>query len=140
MESLALEAAAFFTRRLLHGGHDEEEEETLSAPPPSATAFGPAGFNAGLATAPAFSDEHDQHQSTHTLKWVFAAVIFLESLLGLLLPLLISWRRSFFAAPAFLSLLNCFAGGVFLTFGRCQAITAACTRGRVLSQSIVCNQ
>ncbi|KAK9788603.1 hypothetical protein WJX73_003814 [Symbiochloris irregularis] len=98
--------AAAFARKLLHGagGHDDEEGASSAA--------APAGFD------PSSDGDADHHQqSTHTLKWIFAAVIFAESLLGVLLPLLIRIRSSWFASPVFLSLLNCFAGGVFLTFG-----------------------
>lgn len=101
--------AAIHARRLLHGGHEEEEE---AAPPPPVLAFAPASLSAAAAPQ---ADE--VHESTHTLKWVFAAVIFAEALLGLALPVLLSWNGSWFGRPAFLSLLNCFAGGVFLTFG-----------------------
>ncbi|KAK9834708.1 hypothetical protein WJX74_008281 [Apatococcus lobatus] len=62
-------------------------------------------------------DADEPHESTHTLKWVFAAVIFLESLLGILLPFLLKSRLRLFQSPKFLSIINCFAGGVFLTFG-----------------------
>ena len=88
------------SRRLLHGGGDDD-----------AAASAPADSLAASAAEPSTS-------SSDTLKWIFAAVIFAESLLGLALPLLLSWRGSWFAQPAFLSLLNCFAGGVFLGFGK----------------------
>ena len=70
-------------------------------------------------------DPDEPHQSTHTLKWVFAAVIFVESLLGILLPFLIKSRLRLFQSPKFLSIINCFAGGVFLTFGELYSCASA---------------
>jgi hypothetical protein len=52
------------------------------------------------------------------LKGVAAAALFVEALLGALIPLL--WRiRAMDSAfqQGLLSMLNCFAGGVFITFG-----------------------
>ena len=72
-------------------------------------------------------DADEPHQSTHTLKWVFAAVIFVESLLGILLPFLIKSRLRLFQSPKFLSIINCFAGGVFLTFGELHSCSWAST-------------
>ena len=54
--------AAAFARKLLHGagGNHDEEESSAAAP---------ASFD------PAADSDADQHQqSTHTLKWIFAAV------------------------------------------------------------------
>ncbi|KAL3160291.1 hypothetical protein ABBQ38_009683 [Trebouxia sp. C0009 RCD-2024] len=50
------------------------------------------------------------------LKWIGAAVLFVEGLIGLLVPFCFKLRLPFFGGW-FLSALNCFAGGVFLTFG-----------------------
>ena len=48
------------------------------------------------------------------LKWVAAAVLFVEAYVGVALPYLL---RITPRAQWFLSLLNAFAGGVFFTFG-----------------------
>jgi zinc transporter ZupT len=52
------------------------------------------------------------------VKWVGTAVLFIEALLGVLLALLVKTKRSIFQQGSwFLSALNTFAAGVFLTFG-----------------------
>lgn len=79
------------------------------------------------------TDADQPHESTHTLKWVFAAVIFLESLLGILLPFLLKSRLRLFQSPKFLSIINCFAGGVFLTFGEPHSLAAGPSQVLVLT-------
>lgn len=57
-------------------------------------------------------------QNIDWLKGLAAAVLFVEALLGVFLPLLRGVRglEGIFNSWL-LSLLNCFAGGVFITFG-----------------------
>ena len=108
VQSLSLLAAS---RRLLHGSHDDDEDAASSI-----VGLAPSPSTAEADVDGATGAEH-LHQNTHVLKWVFAAIIFAESFIGILLPILLRWRGSVFQSPAFLSLLNCFAGGVFVALG-----------------------
>ncbi|KAK9807742.1 hypothetical protein WJX72_007847 [[Myrmecia] bisecta] len=61
-------------------------------------------------------DAVDSASSVGWLKWTSGAVLFVEALLGVFIPILMRMRLSLVNA-SFLSLLNCFTGGVFLAFG-----------------------
>lgn len=78
------------------------------------------------ALEPGCEFEHDEEEEAHessahvgreevTLKLICLAIIFIEALLGGILPLYI--MRSLARADAFMSLLNAFSGGIFLTTG-----------------------
>ena len=76
--------------------------------------------NTATASAPsATSDGGDApKQNIDWLKGLGAAILFVEALLGVTLPLLRGVRGLSNALNGWLlSLLNCFAGGVFITFG-----------------------
>ena len=75
--------------------------------------------NSATAAAPVSAgDEAAPKQTIDWLKGLAAAVLFVEALLGVALPLLRGVRPLSGALNGWLlSLLNCFAGGVFITFG-----------------------
>jgi hypothetical protein len=95
-----LSSTAVLSRRLLHGG--------------SHAADSPAAADPQVAAAPLPAPE----RSINWVKGVGAAALFIEAMLGVALPLLRRAKRvdELFDA-GLLSLLNCFAGGVFITFG-----------------------
>lgn len=61
------------------------------------------------------SDNGSSH-SIEWLKWTGAAILFVEALIGLLVPFCLKLQLPILDGW-FLAALNCFAGGVFLTFG-----------------------
>lgn len=72
------------------------------------------------AAAPADAAQADAAPKDNIgwLKGIAAAVLFVEALLGVSLPLLRGVKTISTAfEQGLLSLLNCFAGGVFITFG-----------------------
>jgi zinc transporter 1/2/3 len=98
-------------RQLRHAGidHDSEAEEAAhgaaEAPGPE-TATTDAAGGAAVVT--------DSGRSYTWLKWTAAGVLFLEGLVGVLVPVCMKLTVH---AGWLMSLVNCFAGGVFFTFG-----------------------
>ncbi len=82
-------------RRLAHAGVDHDAEPAT-------------------ATANAATTDGGDGRSYTWLKWTAAAVLLIEGLIGVLLPVLLKLTVH---AGWLLSLVNCFAGGVFFTFG-----------------------
>lgn len=100
-------------RQLRHAGidHDSEAEEAAhsgaEAPGPE-TAETDAAGGAAVVT--------DSGRSYTWLKWTAAGVLFVEGLVGVLVPVCMKLTVH---AGWLMSLVNCFAGGVFFTFGEC---------------------
>lgn len=99
-----------------------DADGTLNATAASAAALAILACTADsncLIDATGVTDADDDTGSSHSiewLKWTGAAILFVEALVGLLIPFFLKLRLPIMNA-SFLSALNCFAGGVFLTFG-----------------------
>ena len=102
------------------GGHGEVHAPTqVIYVVNSATAASPTSANT--------STEDKPKDNIDWLKGLAAAVLFVEALLGVALPLLRGVRPLTGALNGWLlSLLNCFAGGVFITFGERHALGSLC--------------
>ncbi len=102
------------------GGHGEVHSPTqVIYVVNSATAASPTSANT--------STEDKPKDNIDWLKGLAAAVLFVEALLGVALPLLRGVRPLTGALNGWLlSLLNCFAGGVFITFGEWHALSSLC--------------
>lgn len=97
-------------RRLQHAGIDHSNES--------------AETDAAAGTEP-----ESEGRSYTWLKWTAAAVLFVEAFIGVLVPLGLKLTAH---ASWLLSLVNCFAGGVFFTFGAGRSTLAAqCRRSCV---------
>jgi hypothetical protein len=79
--------------------------EAAEAPAPASASTDAAG-GAAVVT--------DSGRSYTWLKWTAAAVLFVEGLVGVLVPVCLKLTVH---AGWLMSLVNCFAGGVFFTFG-----------------------
>lgn len=112
-------------RQLLHAGidHGSEEEE--------------AAHDETTATTDAATANVGDGRSYTWLKWVSVAVLFVEGMVGVLLPVLLKLT----VRPGWLlSVVNCFAGGVFFSFGEwqlCRHVAVLSTSDTYMTQSHV---
>ncbi|KAL0017808.1 hypothetical protein WJX77_001142 [Trebouxia sp. C0004] len=97
-----------------------DADRTLNATATSSAALAilacKADINCQIDTGEDASADKGSSHSIAWLKWTGAAVLFVEALIGLLIPFFLKLQLPILDGW-FLAALNCFAGGVFLTFG-----------------------
>ncbi|KAL0021701.1 hypothetical protein WJX79_003719 [Trebouxia sp. C0005] len=99
-----------------YGDADRELNATATSSAALAILACKADINCQIGTVEDASDDQGSSHSIAWLKWTGAAVLFVEALIGLLIPFFLKLQLPILDGW-FLAALNCFAGGVFLTFG-----------------------